>query len=221
MYSADGIGRTGHRLLALALLAVGMLGLALTFTQTGLPTAGFLLYGTVAIAAALVALAVSLWIVHRPMAAGTTKPTAAKVPTPPLDVRKHRSDDTLFEYGDDEDMDDLPLPAADFQGTVPRATVVDERPPPPPVPDVVQTRHDFTAKYTQGTPQVREILTHSGSGRPERVKARLADPGAHPSSLPPATMRGKCSGCDSLVLAPTHRPIELECPACNRVTLLE
>ncbi len=218
MYSADGIGRTGHRLLAITLLAIGFMGMALLFTQTGVPSAGYLLYGSLAVATALVAQAAALWVVHRPPSLATTKPTAAKVPTPPLDASK--PSDTLFEYGDDE-MDDTPLPAADFEGTVPRATVVDERPPPPPIPDVVQTRHDFTAKYTQGTPQVREILTHAGSGRPQRVQARLADPGSHPSSLPPATMRGKCSGCESLVLAPTHRPIELECPACNRVTLLE
>lgn len=232
MYSADGIGRTGHRLLALALLAVGALGLGLVLSQTGMP-AGYHLLGLTGMTAAIIAMATTLWIAHRPGApAARERPRAAKVPTPPLEPtgqnagrsKANAADQgaTLFEYTDGDDgLDDLPHPDDAFQGTVPRATVVDERPPPPPVPDMVRTRHDFTAKYTQSTPEVRQILAHGGSARPQRVQARLADPSMHPSQLPPATMRGKCSECDSLLLAPTHRPIELECPACHRVTLLE
>jgi len=226
MYSADGIGRTGHRLLALTLLAVGALGLGLVLSQTGTPT-GYLLYGLAALMTATILLALSLWTLHRPPRLTTTKPSAAKVPTPPLDPSKDRGN-TLFEYDDHDhsgadrnDLYDLPPASRNFAGTVPRATVVDERPPPPPVPEVVRTRHDFAAKYTQSTPQVREILTHAGPQRPKRIKARLADPGMHPTHLPPATMRGKCGDCDALLLAPTQRPIELECPACARVTLLE
>lgn len=232
MYSADGIGRGGHRLLALTLLVVGGLGTAILYNALA-PINGWLLWtGFAAMDAALVLLFLALWTVHRHRVS-EAKPTARKVPTPPLESReapyppsaaaRNVGDDTLIDYDDVDHQ--MPFHNAtanpEFVGTVPRATVVDERPPPPPIPEKVQTRHDFTAKYTQQTPQVREILETAAPQRPKRVMADLADPSVHPSNLPPRTMRGKCGDCDSLLLAPTARPIELECPSCSRVTLLE
>lgn len=226
MYSADGIGRTGHRLLSLSLVGIAAVGLGLVLASTGIPS-GFHLFGLSAMTVAFIALGLNGWTAHRPIGEVNFKPTAAKVPTPPLEATEYQSEDTLFDY-EAIDTDGSPIdaqpdlaPATDYQGMVPRAAVVDERPPPPPVPEVVRSRHDFAAKYTQDTPQVREILTTGGQSRPQRIRAKHADPSMPTNQLPPATMRGKCGDCDTLLLAPIHRPLELECPECARVTLLE
>jgi hypothetical protein len=226
MYSADGIGRTGHRLLALTFVAIAAVGLGLILAVTG-PLSIFLLVGLIAWGFATIALGMTAWVSHAPYAMKVRTTAPANDSTNSTEPANHNSNETMFDYealddtGHPLDMNPGRIPATNFQGSVPRGAVVDERPPPPPIPEVVRSRHDFAAKYTQDTPQIREILTHTSSKRPQRIRAKHADPTVHTSKLPPATMRGKCGECNTLLLAPTHRPVEMECPECQRVTLLE
>ncbi len=101
------------------------------------------------------------------------------------------------------------------QASMPRAygQPIEERPLPP--------HAGLTDKYTGGAPMVREILTQPTVQEIPEFRAEMADPMQHPSMIPPNTVRGKCGQCDTLLLAPTQRPIKLRCPSCNRATLLE
>ncbi|MEA3189491.1 MAG: hypothetical protein QOD77_73 [Thermoplasmata archaeon] len=55
---------------------------------------------------------------------------------------------------------------------------------------------------------------------PAAVLAKVAPPGGDPDFTPDGMARGKCGGCETILLAPQERPIHLRCPKCGKVTKL-
>lgn len=99
-----------------------------------------------------------------------------------------------------------------------------EEPTPEPRRNVARELAD---RYTTETPMVRAILSASHDGpsashEPVReVTAKRVEPGVRPGDAPRGTKMGRCGGCNSVLLAPTERPLRLRCPRCRRVTLLK
>ncbi len=166
-------------------------------------------------------------------AAPEPEPVAPKMSRQDKKRAKHAAKGGIdFEYPDDEVAPAAPTqfePPQGFQDP-PRGTVVTTDPTQAQMPRAygqdIQERAPpahagLTQKYTESTPMVREILTQPTVADIPEFRAEIADPMQHPSMIPPNTVRGKCGQCDTLLLAPTQRPIRLRCPSCTRATLLE
>lgn len=174
-------------------------------------------------------------------------PVAKRVPVAPVEiaeaptpVKMSRDDKARAKHAqsggiDFEYPDELVEAPTEFEPPVgfqepPRGTVVTTdrataRPPRAygqPVQEREMPSHAaLTQKYTDGAPMMRDIMTKPTLEQIPEFQAELADPMQHPAMLPPNTVRGKCGQCDTLLLAPTQRPIKLRCPSCTRATLLE
>lgn len=78
-------------------------------------------------------------------------------------------------------------------------------------PPVVEEPQEVAIPIAKGAPAKASFKVVS------TVLAKLAPTeGATPDGL----MRGKCSQCETLILAPKNRPINVRCPRCDKVTLL-
>lgn len=55
---------------------------------------------------------------------------------------------------------------------------------------------------------------------PAAILAKVAPPGTDPDFTPGGMARGKCGGCETILLAPQERPLNLRCPKCGKVTKL-
>lgn len=237
-----GIGRLGTRMLALFLLAV--IGLGLAGLMAALPAApgpmAFLgivvaALGTLSLAALTFTSAGAM--PRRARAAKADAPAGVEPSPDPALARRGPSSAGL-------DFLDLGVPtigaapgfgAAHGVGTP--VPVVSGQPLPPPPRDprtwpdrrpgpgsVAPRRAELTDRYTQTTPLVRGILAGTGQTAvyehiPE-VTAEIPRPGQLANEWPEDKTRGRCGSCNTVVFAPTIRPIRLRCPACSKTTLL-
>lgn len=88
------------------------------------------------------------------------------------------------------------------------------------------TRGEWRSQQT-GAPSPRAPRSVSGSAsmlEPDPgvpiIIARIGDPKDDPDWTPQGMARGKCGGCNAILLAPPERPIRLRCPKCEKETLL-
>ncbi len=239
MLMMEGIGRTGYRLIAAMILLLGLLGLALATYGAKQGLWPLATAGGVSSAVTLVVLFAMALVTPNPARASTqaglTEPPSANAwgglsregidivgsapagrglqPTPEARVSSNpeptraplRRLDPAAWPNDRDDKSDWTREMEARQEAEDRASAR-------------RRRDAFTDRYTQATPQVREILMAADgpqavkSPRPDRPVAPVADEGRS---------RGKCGGCGTILLAPKRRPIRLRCPTCQRVTTLQ
>lgn len=209
----NGIGRAGYRLLAFVFLALGLLGLGLQWAD-GATASGTQWIGLVTAVVGLGALAVLAYVLTGSGPSQVTK-----------ELSGQRSLD--YEYPESTPLA-TPAPPDPAPAGPPRVEMVPQSTPAataaaggPLVQPSIATLRD---RYTQGTPMVREIL--AGGGRPQHkpvpeITARRVPKGARPEQAPAGTSMGRCGSCNTIIYAPTTRPLRLRCPACSKVTLLK
>lgn len=243
----NGIGRTGYRLLALVFLAVGLLGLLLAWYTVPTPPETALSIASATVAAALVA----LFFLSLVLTAGAPRvreapaPDASALETPAPTPPASAAPTLDFEY-DEQPARTEPMSARDdLDGVLERADGAG-RPSVSPTsgdwpvrrpkharsaeaapPSERNVARELADRYTEDTPMVRSILSASHEGprrehQPVReVTAKRVEPGVRPGDAPAGTKMGRCGGCNTVLLAPTERPLRLRCPRCRRVTLLK
>ncbi len=161
---------------------------------------------------------------------------AAPAPVAPAPVASMSSEPVEFEYTDVESVPraaptEMIVPPAFQKEVIPveheihpvthAPTPPAPTPPAPPAPEPraqvteEDRRRALRDKYTQNTPMMREMVEV-----PE-VRAQRAPPDVNEDWMPDGKMRGKCSKCSTIILAPTKRPIKLRCPVCGNTSLLE
>lgn len=243
MQMLSGIGRLGTRLLALFLLAV--IGLGIAALMAALPTTP----GPMAFLGVVVASLGALSLAAITFTAAGSVPRRVRR-AKPEDIDLTPDPALARPDAAGVDFLDLGLPAIQARPAgAPRGSVAgvpvartaepivrgeplvaaprdprlwpDRRPGPG---TVAPKRQELTRKYTQTTPLVRGILAGSGSTAvyehiPE-VTAELPRPGQVQNQWPEDKTRGRCGSCNTIVFAPTVRPLRLRCPACSKTTLL-
>jgi len=113
-------------------------------------------------------------------------------------------------------------PLADARAADPPADQAPADPPHAgrPAPERRDPRAEMRERYTRNTPTLRAVLEEAPKTEAPVVRAERCPEDFDPDWIPDGKTRGRCGGCETLVLAPTARPIRLKCPQCGRVTLL-
>jgi hypothetical protein len=199
----DGIGRSGVRLMALFFFAVNALGVLVFWNSE----TDVLKWTAVA-----VILGASLFLLTLVVALTSKKPVSAAAPVV---------------------MEQVSEPVRTVALPVPKPAPV--APPAPPQSPPVAARQSMNwepaeepdarahlrERYTQNTQLVKDILNpyapveHVPRVVAQRWTPRMGD------ATPVGTTRGRCSQCQSIVVAPTARPLDLACPVCENVTRLK
>lgn len=196
----DGIGRSGVRLMALIFLAIGALGV-LVFWNSNTDvlkwTAVAVILGSALLLVGLVFASTKKSIV--PVAPEPAPVVSTPAPRP---VPKPAPKAPVAKFVE-------PAPAKASNGMNWEA------------PDEPDARAHLRERYTQNTQLVKDILNpHAKAEHVPRVVAQRWTPRMG-DATPVGTTRGRCGQCQSIVVAPTARPLDLACPVCENVTRLK
>lgn len=213
----DGIGRSGVRLVALVFMLIGALGV-LVFVNAN--TDVLERTGMGAIALALVALTIMIFSLTgksaAPKPAPQPKETWTNVPESDINIELPAPAPKAAPAA--EPMIDMVEPAP--PQAAPQASHPMPRPAVSPPLDEPENRAHLRERYTQNTQLVKDILDpHAPAQKVPKLKARRWSPRMG-DATPAGTTRGRCGQCQSIILAPTARPIDLSCPVCEKVTRL-
>lgn len=239
------IGRKGIRLLALFTLAIGALGMAVVWNALG-STGPLAVLGLGIVGLALVGLTFIVF----PATAGPPRVTKArKDRKDKREARLEKAlekarGETLWEAEEAPDVDvvgappqgeltftDIEEPVAPHPAvmadseparTDPRDWPVRAKASHPTAPVYQPTkRADLQKKYTQTTPLVRGILEGApGTAVYEEIPEIVAQVAVPGSGAPDGHTLGRCGGCQTVVVAPTTRPVRVRCARCSRTQLL-
>lgn len=240
----EGIGRTGYRLLVTVGVGLGVLGLLTTvyvLRRPDLPRGSFLdwlgiclnLFGLASLYAC------TLWMLRRDRRAAAQQPAASTLAPAGAPTFTPAARPIDFEFKVEEPEPDT--------GDGPETAIPMREAPKRDAPKVVLPPNRNVGRDQKGWPerhgptgvtrgQWKEM--QSGSPRAPRsigkpnaallepdpgvpvVIARIGDPKDDPDWTPQGMARGKCGGCNAILLAPPERPIRLRCPKCEKETLL-
>jgi hypothetical protein len=217
MQMDSGIGRAGYRLLAFMFFGVGLLGLAVAWLAVPTPVDRFVMIGTGLAAIGLVALTGFTFL----LTLGAGGPRQRKAPKQRAEAAVEAPGDMDFEYPAGSPTTLRPLAQRAETHAAPVAMTPVAAPSPPTRTPMAEMRD----RYTQEAPMVREILAGTGQQvvheKIPEVTAKRVPPGAKPGQSPPGTTMGRCGSCNTIIYAPTARPLRLRCPSCSKVTLLK
>ena len=230
----EGIGRGGYRLLGWVFFALGLLGLVTTWSAFNQIKNDAGLYDWLGFGLSTLAMGCLFTLLLVVLA----KPSEAKVtftPTPPsFRPAAPTAANAPLPVPEPEPEND---PNIEFNDAIPVTGPETIVPIPRPAP-VVQPNRNL-GMDTKGWPQRKgpsgitrremmerlraeepPLVTNGSSSKTALVPTILAKP-ASEAPRNDGTSKGKCGGCGALLLAPSQRPVNIKCPRCDKVTLIQ